>query len=152
MEWDILIPVAVSIIGAGVSIYTARQQRRKLEAEADNIKAQGNSALVASSITLIDPLRKEIRELREELATERQARRADAARCEAEIQLRDTEIAILKRELNRLNRRMEAHDASIKKLKNDTDDLALQTPPPHHADPTPPIPPPPPSDDPADWE
>lgn len=154
------VPVVIALIGSGGSYLTVRAQIRKMnsdsnkgEAEAGHIEAQGQNIVVGGAVSVVEMLRGELEsertvrrqmvdELRHEIEQERKARRVDAQRCEAEIQLRDTEIAILKRELNKLNRKMNAHEASIKKLKSDTDDLATRTPPPHAipADPTPPIP------------
>lgn len=117
--------------------------RRKTTAEADSIEINGQQVVVDGAVTVVTMLRAELEEerntrraivdeLRRELQREREDRQKDSEACSQKISLRDAEITILKRELNKLYQQIKTHENQIKKLKRDTNDLALRTPPPQH--------------------
>lgn len=162
MDWSILIPVAVSVIGAVVSIYSARLQRRKLEAEANQLEAQGNSALVASSITLHEPLRAEINILRKEIEAERTARKRDADDCKAAInaigQQKDKQIGLLQAEVTVLRNQISNLKGQNTQLRARVTELErkptgeLNTPGPHTIPDSTFVDPPPSEEAPEDWD
>jgi len=69
MEWEIIISAivgaAAGVIGA---IITTRSQQRKLKAESSRVEADTNEQIRETVMLLIEPLKKRIAALEEELA------------------------------------------------------------------------------------
>lgn len=130
MDLSILIPLLISVVGAGVSVYTARQQRRKIDAEASTIETQGNTAIVGTAITLVEPLRKEIETLRSELLDERANRKAETHILKEENRELRQKNKELQAAYNLLAQERASDRARIKRLEERLDTGEL-TPPPH---------------------
>lgn len=136
MNLEILLPLIISLVGAGVSVYTVNRQQKKLTAEANSIEAQGNTAIVGTALTLIQPLEARIKSLdlriialESQLVVEQEANaklKKENENLKAALNAMGVENASLKQRIARLEQRV------------GTGEL---TPPPHDIpDSTPPIP------------
>lgn len=136
MNLEILLPLIVSVIGAGVSVYTVSRQQKKLTAEAKSIEAQASTAIVGTTLTLIGPLEARIKSmdlriiaLEAQLRTEQKANeklKLENENLKSALNAMGVENASLKQRIARLEQRV------------GTGEL---TPPPHDIpDNTPPIP------------
>lgn len=137
MNLEILLPLIISVIGAGVSVYTVNRQQKKLTAETKSIEAQGNTAIVGTALTLIEPLEARIKSmdlriiaLESQLQAEQEANaklKLENENLKAALNVMGIENASLKQRIARLEQRV------------GTGDL---TPPPHdipnNTTPTPP--------------